>query len=119
LLAEYNRTLEIQVAERTQELKSALDHLKATQEELIQSAKMAALGQLITGIAHEVNTPLGAIRAAAGNISQSLDQTLEQLPKLFQSRSPEQSTDFLALLQRSLQQNQHSLPEKIVNLREP
>ncbi|HEY9741305.1 MAG TPA: AAA family ATPase [Coleofasciculaceae cyanobacterium] len=104
LLAEYNRTLEIQVAERTQELKSALDHLKATQEELIQSAKMAALGQLIAGIAHEVNTPLGAIRAAAGNISQSLDQTLEQLPKLFQSRSPEQSTDFLALLQRSLQQ---------------
>jgi PAS domain S-box-containing protein len=104
LLAEYNRTLEIQVAERTQELKSALDYLKATQEELIQSEKMAALGQLIAGVAHEINTPLGAIRSSAENIFQSLDQTLEQLPKLFQSLSPEQSTDFLALLQRSLQQ---------------
>jgi signal transduction histidine kinase len=104
LLAQYNRTLEIQVAERTQELSQALDNLKATQEELIQSEKMAALGQLIAGIAHEVNTPLGAIRSSAGNISKFLDQTLEQLPTLFQSLSSEHSADFLALLQRSLQQ---------------
>lgn len=105
LLAQYNRTLEIQVAERTQELSQTLNHLKATQEELIQSEKMAALGQLIAGIAHEVNTPLGAIRSSAGNISKFLDQTLEQLPTLFQSLSPEHSASFLALLQRSLQQN--------------
>jgi signal transduction histidine kinase len=104
LISEYNRTLEIQVAERTQELAQALNDLKATQDELIQSAKLAALGQLIAGIAHEVNTPLGAIRSSAGNISKFLDQTLEQLPTLFQSLSPEDSASFLALLQRSLQQ---------------
>ena len=104
LRAQYSRTLEIQVAERTQELSQALSNLKATQEELIQSEKMAALGQLVAGVAHEINTPLGAIRSSVGNMSKFLSQTLEQLPTLFQSLSPEEGQDFLALLQRSLQQ---------------
>jgi len=64
---------------------------------------MAALGQLIAGIAHEINTPLGAIRSSAGTIAKFLDQTLEQLPTLFQSLSTENSASFFALLQRSLQ----------------
>ncbi|HBB36371.1 MAG TPA: serine/threonine protein kinase [Cyanobacteria bacterium UBA8803] len=104
LIAEYNRTLEIQVAERTQELAQALEDLKATQDELIQSAKMAALGQLIAGIAHELNTPLGAIRSSAGNIAKFLDQALENLPTLFQSLSLDEGQIFLTLLQNSLQQ---------------
>ena len=103
LLAKYNRTLELQVAERTQALSQALDHLKATQEGLIQSEKMAVLGQLVAGIAHEINTPLGAIRSSAGNISKFLSQTLEELPTLLQSLAPIQQQNFLALLQRSLQ----------------
>lgn len=92
------------LAKTNEELAKTLQQLKATQEELIHSEKMAALGQLIAGIAHEVNTPLGAIRSSAGNISKFLDQTLEQLPTLFQSLSLEEGQDFLALLQRSLQQ---------------
>jgi PAS domain S-box-containing protein len=104
LRAQYSHTLEIQVTERTQELSQALSNLKATQEELIQSEKMAALGQLVAGVAHEINTPLGAIRSSVGNMSKFLSQTLEQLPTLFHSLSPEEGQDFLALLQRSLQQ---------------
>jgi signal transduction histidine kinase/DNA-binding response OmpR family regulator len=108
LLAEYNRTLEIQVAERTQELSQALEHLKTTQQGLIQSEKMAALGQLVAGIAHEINTPLGAIRASIGNITTALEQSLVQLPQIFQQLSPERQADFFALLEAD-RQNQQTL----------
>jgi PAS domain S-box-containing protein len=105
LVAEYNHTLEVQVAERTQELSETLGYLQATQNELIQSEKMAALGQLVAGVAHELNTPLGAIRSSAGNMTKFLGQTLSNLPSLFQSLSPTEAEDFFILLNRSLQKD--------------
>lgn len=59
--------LESKVEERTRELRLA-------QEELVQAAKMAALGQLSAAINHELNNPLGAIRAYADNASQFLER---------------------------------------------
>lgn len=103
--AQLYANLEAKVEERTLELSQALSNLKATQEGLIQSEKMAALGQLVAGVAHEVNTPLGAIRSSAGNVSKFLDQTLEDLPALFQSFSLEEGQIFSDLLHRSLQQS--------------
>ncbi|MFM9267558.1 ATP-binding protein [Tychonema sp. BBK16] len=105
LVAEYNHTLEVQVTERTQELSKTLGYLQATQNELIQSEKMAALGQLVAGVAHELNTPLGAIRSSAGNMTKFLGQTLSNLPSLFQSLSPAEAEKFFILLNTSLQKD--------------
>lgn len=94
--------LEEKVAERTQDLSKALEDLKLAQDGLIQSEKMAALGQLIAGVAHEINTPLGAIRSSIEYIANFLDQHLTTLPQFFRDLPPTQGQQFQTLLLRAL-----------------
>ena len=101
-LQEYNLELEEKVKERTQELSDALEHLKTTQEDLVQSEKMAALGQLVAGIAHEINTPLGAIRASIGNVKKGLKDSIEQLPQVLQQLSEARQHDFFSLVDQAM-----------------
>ena len=72
-LASVNENLEHRVTERTTELADALQHLKDSESALIQSEKMSSLGQMIAGVAHEINTPLAYVRSG-------LEVLEEQLP---------------------------------------
>lgn len=96
------RQAEIALQKSNQELAKTLQELKRTQDELIHSEKMAALGQLVAGIAHEINTPLGAIRSSVSNIARYLDQVLGDLPVFLQPLSTSERTQFFDLLHRSL-----------------
>ncbi len=76
--------LEILVAERTdeinrqkEELVTALDHLKTTQSQLVQSEKMASLGELTAGIAHEIQNPLNFVNNFA-EVNTELIQELKE-----------------------------------------
>lgn len=64
--ADLTRTVETLEAEVVERLR-AEQTLRAAQEELVQAGKLAVLGQLATGITHELNQPLGAVRTLAGN----------------------------------------------------
>ena len=106
-----NQQLEQRVVERTTQLNDKVDELTRTRQELIQSEKMAALGQLVAGIAHEINTPLGAINSSAGTLSNGLTQVLKQFPELLKSLSSTQQKSFFILLEHSAK-NQTVLTSK-------
>ena len=62
---------EQQLLERSEELENALNHLRDTQTQLVQSEKMASLGQMVAGLAHELNNPVGAVAASADVVSRA------------------------------------------------
>ncbi|TAE12726.1 MAG: GHKL domain-containing protein [Bacteroidetes bacterium] len=111
-------------------LEKSLRELRETQAHLIQSEKLAVMGKLVASVAHEINTPLGAIRSSAGNIASNLQETLEKLPAIFQQLTPKQQTYFFNLLQSALQhqtylsskeerQIRRSLEQQLLDLRVP
>lgn len=108
-LANYNQTLEQTVNSRTYALnlknvalKKALAKLEDSQQQLIHSEKMAALGQLIAGIAHEINTPLGAIQASAGNNSKSFRHFEGNLPSFLNTMAENDKLLLSLLLNKSI-----------------
>ncbi|ESA32702.1 integral membrane sensor signal transduction histidine kinase [Leptolyngbya sp. Heron Island J] len=85
------QTLDVRVKHRTKKLSNTLKELKDTQAQLIQSEKMSSLGQMIAGIAHEINNPISFVQ---GNIDPLKEyfQDLLELIKTYQAEYPEPTT---------------------------
>ncbi|MEJ6482950.1 ATP-binding protein [Nostoc punctiforme UO1] len=91
-----NAELEARVEERTVELKTAMGELQRTQAQVVQSEKMSSLGQLVAGIAHEINNPVNFIH---GNITHldEYTQNLLQMIYLYQERYSSHDPEIQAL----------------------
>ncbi|MFW7525711.1 ATP-binding protein [Vibrio ostreicida] len=94
-LEKLNQNLERMVASRTIDLKQSMEQLQDAQNKLVESEKLAALGGLVAGVAHEVNTPLGiAVTAASimGDVTKELNDAF--------SAQTLTSTQFESLMKR-------------------
>ena len=77
-----NRVLEEKVSDRTAQLKQSLEDLKSTQAQLIQREKMASLGELTAGIAHEIQNPLNFVNNFSEVNVELSDELKDKLHKL-------------------------------------
>lgn len=122
--ARFYAQLEEKVALRTSELSEkntalalTLTELKNTQNQLIESEKLAALGQLIAGIAHEVNTPLGAIKASSENSRDALASLRENFDLVVDKMDTGKKDQFIKLLVLSNNSNEKLSSKELRTLR--
>ncbi|MBD2487288.1 ATP-binding protein [Aulosira sp. FACHB-615] len=88
--------LEDRVEERTAELKTTLIELQRTQAQVIQNEKMSSLGQLVAGVAHEINNPVNFIHGNITHLSEYI-QSLMQILHLYQERYLDEDPEIQAL----------------------
>lgn len=115
-LRQSEQLLEQKVALRTAELsqshaalseaklaaEKALVDLQSTQAQLVQSEKMASLGLLVDNVAHEMNSPIGAVKSSGQTIAQALHEVLPRLPELFAVLDPTSRDLFTRLISQSI-----------------
>jgi signal transduction histidine kinase len=89
-LEETNEQLEQRVEERTQKLRETVKELHHTQAQMVQSEKMSSLGQLVAGVAHEINNPVNFIHGNLVHVDQYMHNLLEAV-SLYQAEYPNPS----------------------------
>ncbi len=95
-----NRLLEERVNQRTAELKKTIEELETTQGQLIQSEKMASLGELTAGIAHEIQNPMNFINNFSEVSHELLDEMMEEIDKGEMEEAKEISNDIKQNLEK-------------------
>lgn len=91
-LQKMTQTLEERVADRTKELQNALDELQTAQVQLVQREKLSTLGQLVAGVAHEINNPVGFVVGNIKYLEEYTNDLLEHI-KLYQNHYPDPPTE--------------------------
>ncbi len=99
------RTFEIN--QQKEELQEAIDHLRSTQEQLVQQEKLASLGQLTAGIAHEIKNPLNFINNFSELSSDFLQEIEEEIEKFPESSEKENIQDLLKDVKSNLGKIRH------------
>jgi signal transduction histidine kinase len=103
----YEDELENTILSRTLELSQTVDKLKNAQKQLVESDKMAALGGLVAGISHEVNTPLGIAITTHSIIAEKHKKLLEKVAK--KSLSIKNMNDYCESVSRALNMQEDNL----------
>lgn len=93
IIREQNTFLEVRVKERTLELNTALEDLKQAQSQLIEQEKMASLGQLTAGIAHEINNPINFVTSNVSPLRRDIDMIFNAIDFIEGIALSEASTD--------------------------
>ncbi|MFT4772633.1 MAG: signal transduction histidine kinase [Cryomorphaceae bacterium] len=90
-----NQELEAKVTQKTAELEASLEELKATQTQLVVQEKLAALGQLAAGIAHEIKNPMNFVNNFSELSLEYIDEIKEEVDKLPQNDTTADIKDLL------------------------
>ena len=103
----YANTLELKVNERTVELQNLLNHLKQTQNQLIQSEKLASLGELTAGIAHEIQNPLNFVNNFSELSVELIEELKEERGKENGERDEDLENELLSNISENLEKITH------------